>query len=282
MHDDDFAAAGDDLREPFAGIVPVLDEVSYHAHPALSSTGARQILDSPARFHYSQTHPQAHKDAFDLGSAVHSAVLGVGYGVEVLEFDNWRSKAAQEARDGARAAGLIPMLKQDMQPVLDMKEAVLSHPTARALFEQDGIAEASVFATDPVTGVELRARFDFLAPVCVDLKTTGKAASASDFAKSAASFGYDVQEAHYLDTLQLVEGSRRDMVFVVVETAAPHLVAVHQLNHLFADMGQVKAKRAREIFAECTASGIWPGYPPEINLLMPPVWATYDFEDNYS
>jgi hypothetical protein len=163
-----------------------------------------------------------------------------------------------------------------------MTEAVLAHPTARALFEQDGMAEASVFATDPDTGVNLRARFDYLASICVDLKTTAKEASAAGFARSVANFGYDVQRGHYLPTLELATDEVREMVFVVVETEAPHLVAVHQLDRDFADMGLKKARRARELFAECTASGVWPGYPSDVQLVIPPMYAVYDFQDNYS
>lgn len=264
------------------GVVADLPEAEYHAHPALSSTGARQLLDSPARFHYAQTHPQEHKAAFDLGSAVHSRVLGTGYGVVSLDFDSFRTKDARVARDEASAAGLIPMLAKDLQGVSDIAESVLAHSTARALFEQDGQAEASVFATDPESGVNVRARFDWLAPICVDLKTTGKPASTSSFARTVASFGYDVQEGHYIDTLELATGERRDMVFVVVETDPPHLVAVHQLDRDFRDMGRTKARRARELFATCTTTGVWPGYPTDVSLVIPPMYAVYDFQDNYS
>ena len=65
----------------YQGIVHNVPEADYHSHPALSSTQARQILDSPAKYDYAKTHPQPHKDAFDLGTAVHTKVLGTGYTV---------------------------------------------------------------------------------------------------------------------------------------------------------------------------------------------------------
>src|SRR5690606_33998548 len=90
-------------------VVLDMPESEYHAHPSLSSTGAKLLLDSPAAFDWviRQGHREE-KAAFDTGSAVHAEVLGVGYGVEELDFDSWRSKAAREAQDEARAAGLIP------------------------------------------------------------------------------------------------------------------------------------------------------------------------------
>ena len=268
------------------GIVPVLDESTYHSHPALSSTGARQLLDSPARFHYAQSHPQPHKDAFDLGTAVHTKVLGVGHETIVLDFPDYRTKAARDARDEARAAGLVAISPAQARQVDAMAEAVLAHPVARALFEQSGTPEASVFATDPATGVDMRARFDYLPdftvdePWCVDLKTTGKSASPDEFTRTVASFGYDVQQEWYLHAYGLVTGEFNPrMKFVVVETAAPHLVAVHELSDQFAQIGAARAQRARETYAECSASGEWPGYP-EHGPLEPPMWLIYEEEED--
>ncbi len=59
-------------------IVHDMPEEEYHRRPELSSTGARLLLDSPAKYAYAQTHPQPHKQAFDVGHAVHARVLGVG------------------------------------------------------------------------------------------------------------------------------------------------------------------------------------------------------------
>jgi hypothetical protein len=271
------------------GIVHGLAEDEYHARPELSSTQARQLLDSPARYHYARSHPQSNKAAFDLGTAVHSRVLGTGaqiiaIPVELLATNGAAStKAAKDFIEQSRADGLIPVKEELAAEVQQMTEAVLAHPNARLLFEQDaGQPEASVFATDPDTGVELRARFDFLGKVAVDLKTTAKAASASGFAKSAANLQYEVQEGHYIDTLEFATGETRKFVFVVVETEPPYLTAVHMLDRDFAEMGKVKARRAREIYAECTASGVWPGYPTDIGLIPPPMYAVYDFQDNYS
>lgn len=277
------------MTDQLTGIIPDLEERLYHAHPALSSTGARRLLESPAKFRWLLDHPEPHKDAYDLGTAVHTKVLGRGH--KVIEYPpehltpsgNASTKAATvEWVEEQRTNGLVVISTAQAALVNGMAEALLSHPTARALFEQDGSPEASVFATDPDTGVDLRARFDYLAPICVDLKTTSKEASASGFARTVASFGYDVQRGHYLPTLRFATGERREMVFVVVETAAPHLVGVHQLDREFAEMGEKKAQRARELFAECTTTGVWPGYPSDVQLVIPPVYAVYDFQDNYS
>lgn len=267
------------------GIVLDLPEAEYHARPELSSTQARQLLDVPARYKYRLEHPQEHKDAFDLGTAVHAAVLGTGAEATVLDFDSYRTKAAQQARDEAYTAGQTPILAKDYAPVLAMSEAVLANATARALFEQDGSAEASVFATDPATGVRTRARFDFLPdlsgalPIAVDLKTTAHRADKRGFERTVLDFGYETQERWYTRTLQCAAGAEISFVFVVVEVAPPHFVAVHQLDSVWRSMGDDKVTRALEIYAACSASGVWPSYPTDVQLSSPPTYAVYQHQE---
>jgi len=269
------------------GIVPDLDEKLYHAHTALSSTGARQLLASPARFRYSQDHPQKPKAEFDLGTAVHSKVLGVGAPTVAIPEEflavNGAASTAKAKRfiALARSHGMTPVKAAVARQVDAMAEAVLAD--APALFEQPGaIPEASLFATDPATGVELRARFDMFAPVGVDLKTSAKLVTPTKWAFTVFDLGYDVQQEHYQYLRLLIEGERRPFVFVAVETEPPYLVGQYQLDRDFVEIGTAKARRARELYAACLESGHWPRYPNEIQLLKPPMPAVYDFEDHYA
>jgi hypothetical protein len=267
-----------------SGLELNIPEDTYHRHPALSSTGARRLLESPARFKYDRDHVLPGKQAFDLGHAAHAKILGVGNGTVAYPDEHLTpsgavsTKAATTAwAEEQRAAGLVPIAPQQAAAVNGMAEAVLAHPTARELLEQAGHAEASVFVTDADTGVPMRARFDYLADIAVDLKTSSKPANADGFTRSVASYGYDVQQEFYLRAL----GERRPFRFIVVETAAPYLVAVHELDLAWQQMGAAKVQRALEVYAECSSSGIWPGYGDDIQLLSPPAWLTYQFEDEY-
>lgn len=275
-------------------IVYDVTEREYHAHRALSSTGARRLLESPARFNYWRTHQEPGKQSFDVGTAVHTKVLGVGAGTiaypaeHITASGSVSTKAATVAwADEQRANGLTPIAPAQAARVDGMAEAVLAHPTARALFEQPGHSEASVFATDQDTGVDMRARFDRIAievpnPVAVDLKTTAKLASVDGFARTVASYGYDVQQEFYERAFENATGYPRiPFVFVVVESEAPHLVAVHSLDIEWQQMGAAKVQRALELYAECSQTGIWPGYPTEAQLLSPPNYLVYQHEDEY-
>lgn len=270
----------------YQGLVLDLPEETYHAHPALSSTGAKLLLDSPATFDWVVNKGnRREKAAFDFGSAVHAEVLGTGYGVEELDFDNYRTGKAQQARDEARAAGLIPMLKKDMVEVHATAQAVLAHPTARALLEREGDAEASVFSTDPLTGVDLRCRFDFLPAdrrVAVDLKTAREGvARPHKFAGTVVEYGYDVSWAHYTLTAELADEAVLDMVFIVVETEPPFHILIGRLDEDFKQIGTAKARRARDRYARALATGEWPGRPGEMQMIRPPMWSIYDYQDQF-
>lgn len=271
-------------------IILDLDERTYHARPELSSTQARQILDSPARYRWQLTQPPRTSDSFDVGHAAHAKILGVGNAVVEYPDEHLTPSGAVSTKaatvawaDEQRTNGLIPITTQHARHIDAMAENVLAHAEARALLEQPGHAEASVFATCDETGIDLRARFDYLPdldqpdPIAVDLKTTGTRATAREFARSVHTYGYFVQQGHYLDTLALATG-RTDvpMRFIVVEKNAPHHVAVHQLDDLYADIGTDHARQARRTLRECLDSGIWPTGLEDVQYLDAPQWLIED------
>lgn len=271
------------------GLVPYLAEDAYHAHPALSSTGARLLLRSPRKYLYEQEHPRPDTQALDVGSAAHAKVLGVGAGIatyppeHLTPSGNVSTKAATVAwATEQRAAGLIPVSPNDVAAIDAMAEAVLAHPTARRLLEAEGQSEVSVFWTDPDTGVRCRARFDRLPdsdtitaggrPIGLDLKTA-RDASRSGFRRAVAEHGYHVQQEFYRDGYEIATGLRPAFVFVAVEKEPPYLVAVHQLDTQASKWGKRRAELARQILRDCLDAGVWPGYSDDINLISLPKYA---------
>lgn len=272
-----------------------LDDASYHQRPELSSTGARLLLPeykgSPAKFRWEQTHKRTSR-AFDLGHAVHAKVLGVGAGVityppeHLTPSGNVSTKAATVAWETEqRDAGFTPISPWEAAKVDAMAEAVLTHATARPIFEVAEHREVSVFSD--IDGVPVRARFDALSGetkngvYAADLKTCDDA-TPEGFGKSVAKWGYDVQEGHYEETYEASEGRPIDQFFLIaVEKSGPYEVAVHRLPTMWVEMGKKKAAEARRIYKECTESGVWPGYDTEIQFLDPPTWLVFEHEARY-
>lgn len=265
------------------GIVANLPDAEYHARPELSSTGARQILDSPARFNYLRQHQAPGKLAFDLGHAAHAKVLGVGgttivYPEEHLTASgNVSTKAATLAwAEEQRANGLVPVAPNDVARVDAMAESVLAHPEARRLLEEISGREVSVFAD--VDGVPVRARFDIYDGTHAGDLKSARDASPKGFNTAVGRHGYHIQEQWYRDAHHAATGAQLETFkFIVVESAPPHLVGVYDLDFMWEDLAKQRTKHARDLYRQCTETNTWPGYGSA--TLTPPTWAVYENEE---
>lgn len=254
-------------------------EVDYHSDPtSLSVSGAKVLLKAPALYRWQQTHP-VHKDVFDFGSAAHALVLGVGQPIAVIDADDWRSKAAKDARDEARGRGEIPLLIADHASVLAMADELSSHRLAMRLLSE-GRPEVSAYALDEATGVMRRGRFDWLGETILTDYKTAASADPDVFVKAAANYGYHQQADWYTRLAADLGHPAQAFAFIVQEKAAPYLVTVVELPADLVAIGRDRNRRALERFRDCTASGIWPGYVPDDTFATPtaPRWALYDQE----
>lgn len=249
------------------GVHELTDEEYFSpalASTTLSSTGAKELLKpgGPARFRHQQdTGTVETKREFDVGHAVHTLVLGSGPALVRIAAEEWRSKAVKEEVAAVREAGCVPVRPQDYDAAHAMAAAVRAHPIAGKLFV-NGWPERTLIWDDN-GGVRCRAKVDWLRrDGLVDLKTTADAADVA-LSKSAHSFGYYLQAAFY--TRGFRAHSLPDVepffAFVSVEKAAPHLVHVWQLSERALSYGDRRVSEALEIYAACTESGEWPGYP---------------------
>lgn len=258
----------------------------YLRHPALSASGAKTLVrpGGPARFAYERDHGRPPKDEFDVGHAAHAAVLGIGPELEVIDAPDWRSNTAKAAKMDARAAGRIPILTRTAEQVSAMADAVRADPlAARVLNHTNGDPEVSLFWHDPEHDVDRRGRIDWLRRadpngrlIVVDYKTAASA-DPDAFARAAWQYGYPAQAAWYRDlVIGLGLASSAPFLFVVQETTPPYLVNVVELDEATLRMGAERNQRALRIFAECTRTGIWPGYTAKgITLISAPAWAQY-------
>jgi len=269
------------------GLYPEFDELAYHRDPALSASGAKRLLppNCPALFKHDRDNGgRPNKRAFDVGHAAHAAVLGVGLELVVVDADNWMTKAAKETRDAAYAEGKCPILAKEKAAVDAMALEIRRHPIASVLLDPDhGRPEVSAFWHDERHGIDRRARFDWLPDtdggqiVVPDYKTTASAEPRA-FAKSIFNFGYDIQDAFYSDAVRAA-GIAEDVAlrFIAQETTPPYLITVHELDEIGLRLGRERVDRACAVFAECTATGIWPGYSDDIELVSPPYWLTDEY-----
>lgn len=266
------------------GIYPDVPEADYHARrfgprESLSSTEAKRVLKAPALFRYHRDHGQDPRPEFDLGHVAHTLVLGVGLPVWVHDHDSLRTKAAREEVAEHRAAGEVPIVRDDWEAMTALADSVLTHPVAGPLFEA-GTPEQSIYATDSATGVWMRGRVDWTtqsegSPLLVDLKTT-VSADPSEFSRSVVRYGYDLQAAWYRMIWAQATGRKPHFVHVLAEKKAPFLVSVVELDQDFLEVGEIHARSALDSYARCMASGDWPGYLATTHPLTPPTWYAED------
>ncbi len=269
------------------GIYEKFDENEYHRDPALSASGAKRLLppNCPALFKHDRDNGgRPNKRAFDVGHAAHAAVLGVGLELVVVDADNWMTKAAKAERDEAYAEGKCPILAKEKAAVDAMALEIRRHPIASKLLDPDhGKPEVSVFWHDGQRGIDRRARFDWLPNsdggrlIVPDYKTTASAEPRA-FNRSIFNFGYDLQAVFYMDAIRAA-GIADDVEFrfIAQETTAPYLITIHELDEIGLRLGRERVDRACAVFAECTATGIWPGYSDDIELVTPPLWLTDEY-----
>lgn len=261
-------------------VIEDMDEDEYHAHPALSATGAKLLAQpgGPAKYHWQQLHPAKPKKAYDLGHAVHGMVLGVGAPVvpipeELLASNGAASTAAaKQFIVDVRADGQIPIKLAEYEQVTAMAKAVMGHPLARRLLEAAKLCEVSLFRKDERTGADLRARFDAVGKsALVDLKTT-ISADPAEFTTSARKLGYHIQSAWYEDMAQAHDLTDQPLRFVNVEKTEPYLVSVCVIDETDRLIAREQIARAIDAWLTGTETGEWPGYGDKEHTIAFPGW----------
>jgi hypothetical protein len=264
------------------GIYDGVSNADYHRDEALGSTSLKTLATkTPAHYQWDKAHPKF-SDAFTLGTAAHSLILeNDTSGIVVVDAANWMTKAAKEAKAEALAAGKQPLLASEVAQITAMQDAVMAHPLAKTALTGHK-AEQSVFWQHE-SGTPLKCRPDALhqggklGNMIVDLKTVQSAAP-DEFARSAANFGYHLQQAHYQSGLKAVTGEDFVFLFVLVEKQPPYFASVVELHADDVARGADMVERSIRIYNECEASGRWPAYESSAPIELPR-WARYKEED---
>ncbi|MFD4444645.1 PD-(D/E)XK nuclease-like domain-containing protein [Nocardia sp. NPDC058519] len=260
------------------GLYPDIPELVYHSDTdSLSSTGVRTLVGvgGPAKFIGAE---REHNDDFDIGTAAHTLLLGTGAGIHEVNQTSWQSKIAKEERAKARALGKIPLLTKQADRVRAMVEVALAHPEVAARLAV-AVSEMTAYAMDPATWVMLRARFDSIRvdedamEVEIDDYKTTKDASPRGFPKSAAEYGYHVQEAHYRRVITELGYTVKRFTFIAQEKTPPYLVCLHEFGPDDIAEGDRIVTEGIELWDQCRAAGEWPGYGDQTNRMHLPSWA---------
>lgn len=250
------------------GIYPDLGFADYLTTDAASKSKLRELWKR------TPSHCLAAEDEStpeqDFGTALHVAVLepdkfplAVVRGPKDRRGNAWKEALAEHA-----SALVLPDHEYDR--VLRARDAVMRDPQIKALATLDGLSEASAFWIDPETGLLCRMRTDRYVPklaLMADLKTTTNA-SLEAFARIAEDMLYDLHDAMYSEGWNRAGGGEvEDFIFVAIERDPPFAHQVFQYEPPERNRGRQIMRKALRRYAECKATGVWPGYPSGVTRL---------------
>ncbi len=278
------------------GIYNLPDDV-YHADPcpspSLSSSIANMILEK-SPLHAWHKHPrlnphhqEENRRTFDIGTACHALVLLGDDCVVEIDASNYKTKAAQEARDAAYALGKTPLLEHEKDAVEEMavclREQLDLSDCAGAFYPESGPPERTI-AWRPRPNVWGRCKpdwLDFDSSIIYDLKTTGGSAHPDAWARQHIKNGpYGVQAAWYRRGVSAVLGwDNPQFRFVVQESKPPYAISLIDLTPAALHVAEEKVDAALNQWAYCLEHDRWPGYPPRVVSIDAEPWELGRWEE---
>jgi exodeoxyribonuclease VIII len=257
-----------------------MSNAEYHAHKAISKSKLDAARKS-GRHLYDMLYgpPRDSTAAFDMGTVLHASALpGENADDIAVRMPAGMKKTTKEGKAFvAEHKGKIILNPSDAYVVDQMMLSLREHPFSAGLVNGDlkGKAEQSFFCTDSETGLELKARPDFILDDCsliLDLKTTVDA-SPKGFQRSVANYRYYCQASHYLDVVEGATGTRpQAFLFIAVEKTRPFSTAVYMADQPMIDFGKQQAREDLNNIAQWIADNKFPGYSERVEEISLPKW----------
>lgn len=243
-----------------------LDAHTYHASVDIPSCSLlKAMLDSPAHYQAQLLASQSKSAAKDFGTLVHALVLEPGsFSREYAVFPGKRDGRDTDFKAFcATNAGRNVIDEFELASARELADKVLQRKVLGRPFGDfvaEGNPEASLFYTDPATGVRCRARIDLLHPEGIfDLKTTMHP-TAGAWLRQALNLHYDMQSYMYTLAVSLFRGvtSPPPFIFIAAENERPHSIGVYTAGGSFMENGGRKYQTALGGYAACCKVGHWP------------------------
>lgn len=259
------------------GIYPGISSADYLAdpcpEPSLTQSLCKILIEGSPEHAWTASprlNPQFEYDddtKFDIGNVAHSILLGRGKDIEIVNFPDWRTKAAQEAREKAADKGQIAVLRHQFNQASDMaaeaRKRLNRHQDADAFTGGD----AEVMIAWQEDGIWCRSLIDWLHAdlrKVDDFKTSGMSMAPHLIGLRAQNAGWEVQAAFIergLNALDPAGVGRRQFRFIAQETYKPHAITVMHMDEHWLTMGRKKVSAGIGLWQRAVASGRWPGYP---------------------
>jgi hypothetical protein len=275
------------------GIYTDISANDYHADPCPAPSltqSVAKILLAQSPLHAWHAHPRLNPDyrhdddtKFDVGNIAHKMLLGRGKEILVVDFNDWRTNAAKEARQKAADAGKLAVLGKHVARADAMARAAREQLELRGLgnlFSPLGDSEAVVaWQEGPVW---LRQMVDWLSDdrvIFADYKTTDESAAPAALARKMVNDGWHIQAAMGERGLTALSFEPARFFFVVQEASVPYALNVVDVAGDALVMGRKMLDAAVSTWQRCVRADRWPGYPLDIVTPEFPGWAEQQWLD---
>jgi len=237
-----------------------LTRAEYDQEDALSFTGLKELLKSPAHYQHFRTAAKEETKALIIGAATHSAVLTPELFKDAYamapECDRRtkEGKAVWEAAQAALKPGQRVLSFDDYKQIMDIADAVTKvwNPGP------DAWCEIPLFGTTehgtPLKGI----------PDCItadgwiyDLKTTSDGIDERTALRTVLNYKYHLQAAHYIRLAQCHRGDIQGHRVMLVEKDTLQ-VAIYEIAGDVLQAGREECQRAYKLFDDCRAEAYWP------------------------
>ena len=173
---------------------------------------------------------------------------------------------------------------EQMRMVRRMAASACALPESKVIFSQpDGMAEASIFVTDPLAGVPVKIRPDYaILPgnrlfhhgLIVDGKSMADA-SPDAFGRECWNWDMALQAALYSDVWQQHFRTSEPPAFVWLasEKDAPHCCKYYSAPPHLVAYGRVIYRQLLDTYARCLGTGVWPAYAAGVSPAQLPAYA---------
>lgn len=240
----------------------------YGGPPALHQSLVGLLLEK-SEYHAWEAHPllggknRVPTKSIDGGTISHAITLGQPLDdVVKLDFDSYRTKAAQAARDNAHEAGKTPILARDFARFYEAANAC-TRQLAAAGWHLTGESEKVLAWTSD--GCPCRARLDHVIVsrnTILDLKFVGEGmAHPKEVDDKILKFDYRVQAAAYTEGYECCGlGDFPDYRIVSTETEPPYIQTITKLSGERMQIGRSRWMRAKRLWVKCLETNTWPNY----------------------
>ena len=280
-----------------------MPDADYRKAPGISNSMLKAIAlegaepGSPATFIQQFSKPKEDSDAMFMGRSIHARILTPDAPLEgfVAIPENYPAPAncsavkTKKCQPGdplpwhgaatyckewlarQEEAGVYALSTTQIGDMNGIVNAIVNHPVCDLAFKE-GRPEVSLFKEyHRENGMILRkARLDWVSPgpALVDIKTCLDARKV-EFDWTLWQRRYYVQAAYYLDLWNELHPDDRktNFVFIAVEKFAPYNLQIFDIDPGTIEDGRREYQRNLALIIECKRTGVWPGYPTEIQTI---------------